>query len=152
MTDPGRGRGCEKLHRHAHPGREDPTLDLPTNPPVSPAVRITVLLRLASEGFQDAFGARPAWLEAPAVDLAELRESVGVGRVDQLRRSTGLREGAGYAAGGPPGSVALTPAALDGVLGLLGLAALPADVLVTETPDGPRYQVPDDWFVATPAG
>jgi hypothetical protein len=34
-------------------------MDLPSNPPVSPAVRITVLLRLASEGFQDAFGTRP---------------------------------------------------------------------------------------------
>src|SRR5919204_527538 len=75
-------------------------MDLPSNPPVSPAVRITVLLRLATEGFQDAFGERPAWLQAPPVDLAELREVVGVDRVEQLRRSTGLREGAGYAAGG----------------------------------------------------
>jgi hypothetical protein len=127
-------------------------MDLPPNPPVSPAVRITVLLRLATEGFQDAFGERPAWLEAPPVDLAELREVVGVDRVQQLRRSTGLREGAGYAAGGPAGTVTLAPAALEGVLGLLGLAALPPDVLVTETADGPRYQVPSDWFVATPAG
>ena len=54
-------------------------MDLPSNPPVSPAVRITVLLRLVSGGFQDAFAARPTWLEVPAVDLAELRESVGVG-------------------------------------------------------------------------
>ena len=126
-------------------------MDLPANPPVSPAVRITVLLRLATEGFQDAFGDRPAWLEAPAVDLAELREVVGVERVEQLRRSTGLREGNGYAAGGTAGTVALAPAAFDGVLGLLGLAALPPDVLVTETAAGPRYQVPEDWFVTTPA-
>jgi hypothetical protein len=127
-------------------------MDLPSNPPVSPAVRITVLLRLVTEGFQDAFQAPPAWLAAPPVDLAELREVVGVDRVDRLRRSTGLREGAEYAAGGPAGTVTLAPAALQGVLGLLGLAALPPDVLVEEGADGPRYQVPDDWFVATPAG
>jgi hypothetical protein len=127
-------------------------MDLPSNPPVSPAVRITVLLRLVTEGFQDAFGAPPTWLEAPPVDLAELREAVGVERVQQLRRSTGLREGTGYLAGGPAGTVTLAPAALEGVLGLLGLASLPADVLVEETAEGPRYQVPEDWFVATPAG
>jgi hypothetical protein len=127
-------------------------MDLPSNPPVSPAVRITVLLRLVTEGFQDAFGAPPTWLEAPPVDLAELREAVGVERVQQLRRSTGLREGTGYLAGGPAGTVALAPAALEGVLGLLGLASLPADVLVEETAEGPRYQVPEGWFVATPAG
>ena len=80
-------------------------MDLPSNPPVSPAVRITVLLRLASEGFQDAFGASPQWLEAPPVDLAELREVVGVERIGQLRQATGLREGEGYAAGGPAGVV-----------------------------------------------
>jgi hypothetical protein len=79
-------------------------MDLPRNPPVSPAVRITVLLRLASEGFQDAFGASPEWLEAPPVDLAELREVVGVERIGQLREATGLREGDGYGAGGPAGS------------------------------------------------
>ena len=50
-------------------------MDLPSNPPVSPAVRITVLLRLDSEGFQDAFDTRPEWLEAPPVDLAELRRA-----------------------------------------------------------------------------
>jgi hypothetical protein len=127
-------------------------MHLPSNPPVSPAVRITVLLRLAGEGFQDAFGVGPAWLAAPAVDLAELREAVGVDRVEQLRRATGLREGAEFAAGGPAGTVTLAPAALDGVLGLLGLAALPPDVLVEETADGPRYQVPENWFVTTPAG
>ena len=126
-------------------------MDLPSNPPVSPAVRITVLLRLVSEGFQDAFAARPAWLEAPAVDLAELREIVGVARVEQLRSATGLREGAAYTAGGPAGTVTLTAAAHEGVLGLLGLAALPPDVVVEETPDGSRYHVPDDWFAATPA-
>ena len=85
-------------------------MDLPSNPPVSPAVRITVLLRLVSEGFQDAFGTRPAWLEAPAVDLTELREIVGVERVEQLRAATGLREGAAYTAGGPAGTVTLAAA------------------------------------------
>jgi hypothetical protein len=128
-------------------------MDLPSNPPVSPAVRITVLLRLVSEGFQDAFAARPAWLELPAVDLAELREIVGVERVEQLRSATGLREGAAYTAGGPAGTVTLAAAAHEGVLGLLGLAALPPDVLVEEAPDGtPRYHVPEDWFVTAPAG
>ena len=128
-------------------------MDLPSNPPVSPAVRITVLLRLVSEGFQDAFAARPAWLEIPAVDLAELREIVGVERVEQLRSATGLREGAAYTAGGPAGTVTLAAAAHEGVLGLLGLAALPPDVLVEEAPDGtPRYHVPEDWFVTAPAG
>jgi hypothetical protein len=127
-------------------------MDLPSNPPVSPAVRITVLLRLVSEGFQDAFDARPEWLEVPAVDLAELREAVGVERVGQLQQATGLREGEGYAAGGPAGKVRLAAAAHQGVLGLLGVEALPPDVLVEETPEGPRYHVPDDWFLTTPAG
>src|SRR5688572_4332900 len=92
-------------------------MDLPSNPPVSPAVRITVLLRLASEGFQDAFGARPQWLEVPPVDLAELREVVGVERIGQLRQATGLREGDGYSAGGPAGVVRLAAAPHEGVLG-----------------------------------
>jgi hypothetical protein len=127
-------------------------MELPGNPPMSPAVRITVLLRLVSEGFQDAFAARAAWLEAPAVDLAELREVVGVERVEQLRRATGLREGAAYTAGGPAGTVTLAAAAHQGVLGLLGLAALPPDVVVEETPEGSRYHVPEDWFVTTPTG
>jgi hypothetical protein len=127
-------------------------MDLPTNPPVSPAVRITVLLRLVSEGFQDAFATRPAWLEAPGVDLAELREVVGVERVEQLRAATGLREGAAYTAGGPAGTVTLAAAAHEGLLGLLGLAALPPDVVVEETAEGARYHVPEDWFVAAPAG
>jgi hypothetical protein len=127
-------------------------MDLPSDPPVSPAVRITILLRLVSEGFQDAFAARPAWLEAPAVDLAELREIVGVERVEQLRGATGLREGAAYTAGGPAGTVTLAAAAHEGVLGLLGLAALPPDVLVEETPGGARYHVPEEWFIAAPAG
>ena len=127
-------------------------MDLPSNPPVSPAVRITVLLRLASEGFQDAFGARPEWLEAPPVDLAELREVVGVERIGQLREATGLREGEGYAAGGPPGVVRLAAAAHEGVLGLLGVAALPPDVIIEQTAEGPRYHVPEDWFLTTPAG
>jgi hypothetical protein len=128
-------------------------MDLPSNPPVSPAVRITVLLRLVSEGFQDAFAARPDWLEIPAVDLAELREIVGVERVEQLRNATGLREGGAYTAGGPAGTVTLAAAAHEGVLGLLGLAALPPDVIVEETPGGdPRYHVPEDWFLTAPAG
>ena len=38
------------------------------------------------------------------------------------------------------------------LLGLLGLAALPPDVLVEETPEGARYHVPEDWFIAAPAG
>jgi hypothetical protein len=127
-------------------------MELPSNPPMSPAVRITVLLRLVSEGFQDAFAARPAWLEAPAVDLAELREVVGVERVEQLRGATGLREGAAYTAGGPAGTVTLAAAAHEGVLGLLGLAALPPGVVVEETPEGSRYHVPEDWFVTALAG
>lgn len=126
-------------------------MDLPSNPPVSPAVRITVLLRLASEGFEDAFGARPEWLEAPPVDLAELREVVGVERIGQLREATGLREGEGYGAGGPAGVVRLSAAAHEGVLGLLGVAALPPDVIVEQTDEGPRYHVPEDWFLTTPA-
>jgi hypothetical protein len=126
-------------------------MDLPSNPPVSPAVRITVLLRLASEGFQDAFGRSPEWLEVPPVDLAELREVVGVERIGQLREATGLREGEGYAAGGPPGVVRLAAAAHEGVLGLLGVAAMPPDVIIEQTPDGPRYHVPEDWFLTTPA-
>jgi hypothetical protein len=127
-------------------------MDLPPNPPMSPAVRITVLLRLVTEGFQDAFGTRPEWLEAPPVDLAELREVVGVERIGQLRRATGLREGETYAAGGPAGRVSLAAAAHEGVLGLLGVAAMPPDVVVEQTPEGPRYHVPEDWFLTTPAG
>ena len=128
-------------------------MDLPGSPQPPPAVRITVLLRLASEGYQDAFGVEPQWLEAPADDLAELRAEVGDARMAQLGRSTGLRAGRGYAAGGAAGVVRLTPAAHAGVLGLLGLAALPPDVLVDQTPQGePRYAVPDDWFAVTPAG
>ncbi len=126
-------------------------MDLPPIPQVSPAVRITVLLRLVSEGFEDAFTARPEWLEAPADDLAELREIVGVARVEQLARATGLREGTRYLAGGRQGTVVLAPAAHSGVLGLLGLAAPSPDVVVEETDAGPRYSVPTDWFVAVPA-
>jgi hypothetical protein len=136
-----RAAWCGKLQR----------MDLPSNPPVSPAVRITVLLRLVSEGFQDAFETRPDWLEVPPVDLAELREVVGVERIGQLRDATGLREGGSYAAGGPAGQVSLAAAAHEGVLGLLGVAALPADVIVEQTAEGPRYHVPDDWFITTPA-
>ena len=127
-------------------------MDLSDNPLVSPAVRITILLRLASEGFEDAFGSRPAWLEMPDVDLAELRRAVGPERVEQLTRTIGLREGKGYQAGGPPGTVALSEAAHNGVLALMGLSAMPSDVQVEETADGPRFQVPEDWFITEPAG
>ncbi len=126
-------------------------MDLSGNPMVAPAVRITVLLRLVSEGFQDAFGAGPSWLELPAADLAELRRSVGSDRVEQLTHTVGLREGNQYQAGGPAGTICLSEAAHQGVLGLMGLAALPSDVLVEETAEGARYQVPDDWFIAEPA-
>ncbi len=126
-------------------------MDFSDNPTVPPAVRITVLLRLVSEGFQDAFGVGPTWLELPAADLAALRQAVGSERVEQLTRTIGLREGGDYQAGGPAGTVILSAAAHEGVLGLMGLAALPADVLVEETAEGARYQVPDDWFIAQPA-
>lgn len=56
------------------------------------------------------------------------------------------------AAGGPAGKVTLAAAAHEGVLGLLGVAALPPDVIVEQTDEGPRYHVPDDWFLAIPAG
>jgi hypothetical protein len=127
-------------------------MDLPPNPPRSPAVRIIVLLRLVGEGFQHAFGERPSWLEAPAVDLAELREVVGVERMEQVSGATGLREGGEYTAGGPQGTVTLSAAAHAGLPGLLGLAALPPDVKTEDTAHGPRYHVPEDWFVTTPAG
>ncbi|HZD01298.1 MAG TPA: hypothetical protein VFA46_14240 [Actinomycetes bacterium] len=127
-------------------------MDLPDNPLVPPAVRITVLLRLVSEGFQDAFAVGPTWLELPAADLAELQEAVGSDRVEQLTRTIGLREGSDYQAGGPAGTVSLSDAAHKGVLGLMGLAALPSDVVVEETAEGARYQVPEDWFIAQPAG
>jgi len=130
-------------------------MDLPDNPSddplVSPAVRITVLLRLVSEGFEDAFGSRPAWLEIPGVDLGELRQAVGDDRVEQLARTIGLREGDGYRAGGPAGTVALSEAAHKGVLGLMGMTAMPPDVEVEETSGGPRFQVPEEWFIAEPA-
>src|SRR6266536_4426846 len=126
-------------------------MDLSDNPIVSPAVRITILLRLVSEGFEDAFGSRPAWLEVPGVDLGELRQAVGADRVEQLASTIGLREGDGYHAGGPAGTVALSEAAHKGVLGLMGVAAMPSDVEVEETSDGPRFQVPADWFIAEPA-
>lgn len=124
-------------------------MDLSPGP--SPAVRITVLLRMASEGFSDAFGTEPDWVQAPAVDHDELRRLAGPDRFAGLVERIGLRSGDRYRAGGPEGTVDLAPAALEGVLGLLGLAALPPDVLVDETPDGPRYSVPDLWFEVTPA-
>jgi hypothetical protein len=126
-------------------------MDISDHHPVSPAVRITILLRLASEGYQDAFAGRPEWLELPGVDLAELREAVGPQRVEQLGHTIGLREGAGYRAGGPAGTVALSEDAHTGVLGLMGVAAMPPDVRVEETDEGPHYQVPEDWFIAQPA-
>ncbi|HEX8861486.1 MAG TPA: hypothetical protein VGC06_20780 [Actinomycetes bacterium] len=118
---------------------------------MSPAVRITILLRLASEGYQDAFAARPEWLELPGVDLAELREAVGPERVEQLAHTIGLRQGDGYRAGGAAGTVALSEDAHKGVLGLMGVAAMPPEVLVEETAEGPRYKVPEDWFITQPA-
>ena len=127
-------------------------MNLSDNPMVPPAVRITVLLRLVSEGFQDAFGTGPSWLELPAADLAELRQAVGPERIEQLTHTVGLREGGDYQAGGPAGTVSLSQAAHEGVLGLMGLASLPSDVLMEETAEGARYQVPEDWFIAEPAG
>src|SRR6266511_3066621 len=121
------------------PGSPDPlstvsrsAMDLSDNPLVSPAVRITILLRLVSEGFEEAFASRPDWLELPGVDLAELRQAVGDERVAQLTRSIGLREGEAYQAGGPPGTVALSEAAHKGVLALMGrpLLDLACDALV----------------------
>jgi hypothetical protein len=127
-------------------------MDISDHHPVSPAVRITILLRLASEGYQDAFSARPDWLELPSVDLTELRDAVGPERVEQLRSTIGLREGDGYRAGGAAGTVALSEDAHKGVLGLMGVAAMPPEVEVEETDEGPRYQVPEEWFIAQPAG
>jgi hypothetical protein len=121
------------------------------SPGPSPAVRITVLLRMVSEGFQDAFGDEPVWVEAPAGEHDELRATIGDDRFAKVTERIGLRAGDGYRAGGPAGTVDLAPAAVEGVLGLLGLAALPADVLVEDSPEGPRYHVPDDWFVVSPA-
>jgi hypothetical protein len=124
-------------------------LDLPSGP--SPAVRISVLLKLASEGFEEAFGTPPAWLEAPESEFDELRDLAGPIHFERLTTRTGLRPGRRWRAGGPPGTVELTGAAIEGALGLLGLAPLPPDVLVDERPDGPRYHVPDTWFAAAPA-
>ena len=125
------------------------TVDLSPGP--SPAVRITVLLRMVSEGFQDAFGSDPAWVQAPAGDRDELRETIGDERFAKVSERIGLQPGERYRAGGPAGTVELAPAAVKGVLGLLGLAALPAEVLVEEGPDGARFHVPDDWFLVSPA-
>jgi hypothetical protein len=127
-------------------------MDIPESPLVSPAVRITILLRLVSEGFEDAYSVRPSWLELPGVDLVDLRQLVGPERVEQLTHTVGLREGESYRAGGLPGTVALSEAAHEGVLALMGLSAMPADVKVEETADGPRFQVPEEWFIVQPAG
>jgi hypothetical protein len=118
---------------------------------VPTAVRITVLLRLLSEGYEDAFASRPQWLELPADDFDELHRAVGPDHAAQLVEAAGLRKGSDYTAGGTSGTVTLTDAAHRGVLGLLGLAALPPDVVVRQGPDGPRYAVPDDWFDTTAA-
>lgn len=117
----------------------------------SPAVRITVLLKLAREGFEDAFGAEPDWVEVPAADYRELRDVVGPDRLERLHERIGLRSGETFRAGGPAGTVTLTSVALHGALGLIGLAALPPDVQIHETPSGPQYSVPDTWFHAEPA-
>jgi hypothetical protein len=121
------------------------------SPGPSPAVRITVLLRLVGEGFADAFGTEPDWVEAPAEAHDQLHDVVGQAQFAAVAGHIGLRRGQAYRAGGPAGTVDLAPDALAGVDGLLGLAPLPADVLVDQTPDGPSYQVPDTWFVVTPA-
>jgi hypothetical protein len=127
----------------------DPSQRIPSRLP--PGVRITVLLRLLIEGYEDAFERKPEWLELPAADLAELNDAVGADHAAKLVDATGLRQGGNYTAGGAPGTVTLAPAAHNGLLGLLGLAALPPDVVIDHTPDGPRYAVPDDWFVTTPS-
>jgi len=123
------------------------------DPPASPALRrVTVLVKLATEGFVDAFGTRPEWVEIPVEDLGTLREEVGATWTERVSDAMGLRAGGGYVAGGPAGTVALAQAAHAGVLGLLGLADLPPEVLVEETPGGPRYHVPEEWFVTVRAG
>jgi hypothetical protein len=127
----------------------DPSQRIPSRIP--PGVRVTVLLRLLVEGYEDAFGRKPEWLELPAADLAELNDAVGPDHAAQLVDATGLRPGGDYTAGGPPGTVTLAAAAHNGLLGLLGLAALPPDVIIDHTPEGPRYAVPDDWFVTAPS-
>jgi hypothetical protein len=48
--------------------------------------------------------------------------------------------------------VALSEAAHKGVLALMGLSSMPPDVRVEETDDGPRFHVPEDWFITAPAG
>jgi hypothetical protein len=127
----------------------DPSQRIPSRIP--PGVRVTVLLRLLVEGYEDAFERKPAWLALPAADLAELNQTVGADYASKLVDAAGLREGSDYTAGGPLGTVTLTPAAHNGLLGLLGLAALPPDVIIDHTPEGPRYAVPDDWFVTVPS-
>jgi len=127
----------------------DPSQRIPSRIP--PGVRVTVLLRLLVEGYEDAFERKPDWLALPADDLAELNDAVGPDHAAKLVDAAGLRAGGDYTAGGPLGTVTLAPAAHDGLLGLLGLAALPPDVIVDRTPEGPRYAVPDDWFVAIPS-
>jgi hypothetical protein len=117
------------------------------SPGPSPAVRITVLLRMASEGFADAFGTDPEWVEAPAGEHDQLHDLVGPAQFATVAAHVGLRRGHAYRAGGPAGTVDLAPAAVAGVDGLLGRAPLPPDVLVEQTPEGPSYQVPDAWFV-----
>ena len=47
--------------------------------------------------------------------------------------------------------VRLAAAAHEGVLGLLGVAALPPDVIIEQTAEGPLH-VPEDWFLTMPAG
>jgi hypothetical protein len=121
------------------------------SPGPSPAVRITVLLRMTSEGFVDAFGTDPDWVEAPGDEHDELHDLVGPSQFATVAAHVGLRRGQSYRAGGPAGTVDLAPAAVDGVNGLLGLAPLPPDVKVDQTPEGPSYQVPDTWFVVSRA-
>jgi hypothetical protein len=119
------------------------------SPGPSPAVRITVLLRMASEGYTDAFGTEPAWVEAPGDEHDELHALVGPAQFATVAAHVGLRRGQAYRAGGAAGTVELAPEAVAGVDGLLGLAPLAPDVLVEETPEGPSYQVPDTWFLVS---
>jgi len=102
---------------------------------------------MASEGYADAFGTDPDWVEAPAAEHDSLHDLVGHAQFAGVADHIGLRRGERYRAGGPAGTIELAPAAVAGVDGLLGQAPMPPEVLVEETPDGPSYQVPDTWFV-----
>ena len=91
-------------------------MDLPSNPPVSPAVRISVLLRLASEGFQDAFGAR---LSGPLTRASSPEPGVDPARVP-VRIATAVG----------PGCATLDAGGVDSSMYRLGVALLLAAGLV----------------------